>query len=74
MSGNKRQRRQGSLLPPLRDALIFVVFYAFFFLVFRFDIRRYGGLGSNPMTAHTSAWLALVVAIIGVVYVRIKSH
>lgn len=67
-------RRPAPLRSPFRDAIIFMGLFVFMFLIVRFDIRRFGASGRDPHSSATSALVALVVAIIGTVYVRIKSR
>jgi hypothetical protein len=49
--------------------------YACIFVSVRFDIRFFFGLsGRHPHSVGTSAWVALIGAIIGTLYLRIKEN
>ena len=61
---------------PLRDLVIFLGLYATIFVVVRFDLGRFRHhlSGLHPASTHTSAVVALIFAIIGTIYLRIKEN
>lgn len=66
----QRQKRLFRL--SIGDAGLFALTYAVVFIVFRFDIRRYGASFQHPMTNGTSAWVALLIASVMSVYWKIR--
>ena len=56
--------------------MIFLGLYATIFVVVRFDLGRFRHhlSGLHPASTHTSAVVALIFAIIGTIYLRIKEN
>lgn len=67
----KREKRDRSFAQAsIRNVAIFAVCYIAAFLIFRFDIPRYGNWFRHPMPSRTAGWIALVLAVVGFFYAK----
>jgi hypothetical protein len=57
----------------LRDVAIFLILYAALFLTLHFELGRFKhSRRDHPQSVRTSAYIALVGAIVGTLYLRTK--
>lgn len=54
------------------DAKIFVFYFVFFFLVVHFDAFGRIPRARHPVPFGTSAWVALLIAVVGVIFTKLK--
>jgi hypothetical protein len=64
------EKRDTRLLRASKDVGVFAVCYVLAFLIFRLDIPRHGAWFRYPTPSATAAWVALVLAIAGLVYFK----